>query len=133
MADLKKREVFLVYDGACPLCTFASRYLRIRKAVGKLTLIDARTDTTHPLIQEINTNGINLDEGMVIKFENTLYHGKDALHVMGLLSTDHDWFNRLNALLFRSKYFSNLCYPFLRLMRRLALIIKGKSLIKNIK
>ena len=88
--------------------------------------------TTIPVMREIDACGLNLDEGMVIKFQDTCYHGADALHVMALLGTRHGWFNRMNAWLFRSKRISTLVYPFMRAARNLALRFKGVSKIGNL-
>lgn len=125
-------EVWFVYDGDCPICNTAANALRIRKAVGNLHLINARTDKDHPLMAEIKRKGMNLDEGMVIKFQDTCYHGADALHVMALLGTGQDWFNRMNALLFRSPTLSALCYPAMRAMRNLAIRLKGIPKLRNL-
>jgi predicted DCC family thiol-disulfide oxidoreductase YuxK len=126
-------DVWLVYDGKCPICTTASHALQIRKAVGNLCLLDARVEGDHPLMQEIKAKQLSLDEGMVIKFQNVCYHGADALHVMALLGTEHGWFNRMNAWLFRSKTLAKHIYPFMRAMRNLVINLKGISKIDNLR
>jgi predicted DCC family thiol-disulfide oxidoreductase YuxK len=124
--------VWFVYDGECPICTVAANALQIRKAVGILHLVNARAEPGHPLMREIKARGLNLDDGMVIKFENTCYHGADALHVMALLGTGQGWFNVMNAWLFRSKALSVLIYPSMRAARNLAIRIMGISKIRNL-
>ena len=131
-SDVIKNEVWFIYDGDCPICNVAANALRIKKAVGNLYLLNARNDNDHPLFQEIKIRNLNLDEGMVIKFNNTYYHGADALHIMGLLGTGRGWFNRMNALLFRSKTLSSLCYPAMRATRNFALKIKGVPRLHNL-
>lgn len=128
-----KNEVWFVYDGECPICSQTARFYRIKEATGNLHILDARIAQDHPLIQEINHLGFDLDKGMVIKFQNTLYHGSDALHVMALLGTNSDLFNRLNSYIFRSKFLSKLCYPLLRIARNFALRCKNVEQIKNLK
>ncbi len=127
-----KSDVWFVYDGHCPVCNIAANGLRIKKAVGKLNLIDARTNKNHPVLLEINQKNLDLDKGMVIKFNDILYHGPDALYIMALLGTNRGWFNRMNYLLFRSKFFAKLCYPLMKLIRNLALKIKGFDKINNL-
>lgn len=127
-----KGDVWFVYDGDCPICTTAANALRIRQAVGNLHLLNARVQHGHPLLQEIKSKGFNLDEGMVIKFQDTCYHGADALHIMALLGTGQGWFNRMNAWLFRSKCFSGFCYPAMRAARNFALRIKGVPQLRNL-
>lgn len=127
-----KGDVWYVYDGECPLCRMAARSLRIRKAVGTLHLINAREAPHHPVINEINTLGLSLDEGSVIKFGDTYYHGGDVMLVMGLLGSPGGWFNRMNALLFRSRTFSRFCYPAIRGCRNILLWLKGTGQIRNL-
>lgn len=125
-------DVWLAYDGECPICSAAANALQIRKAVGALHLVNARDNATHPLMQEINALGFDLDDGMVLKFQGVCYHGEDALHMMALLGSPNGWFNRINALLFRSKTIARLCYPAMRGTRNLNLRLKGISQIRNL-
>ena len=125
-------DVWFVYDGDCPICTVAAKALKIRQAVGALHLVDARNDTAHPILAEIRDLRLDLDQGMVIKFADTCYHGADALHVMALLGTGQGWFNRLNAALFRSKALSALCYPPMRAGRNLLIRLRGVPKIDNL-
>lgn len=127
-----KGDVWFIYDGDCPICTIAANALAIRKAVGNLHLINAREETNHPLMQEVRDKGLNLDEGMVIKFQNTCYHGADALHVMALLGTGQGWFNHMNYWLFRSKKLSKLLYPSMRAVRNFLIRLKGTGKINNL-
>lgn len=121
-----------IYDGECPVCTYAAHAFRIRQAAGELTLIDARTEGGHPLVQEVNRRGLDLDEGMVIHYEGTFYHGADALHLMALVGSETGWYNKANALLFRSKTLSKILYPVLRAGRNTLIFFKGVPKIDNL-
>lgn len=125
--------VWFVYDGQCPLCMMGATHFKVREAVGELHLLDAREQSDHPLMQEINRLGLNLDEGMVIKFKNTCYQGPDALQVMAMLGTGSGWFNRINACMFKSKTLSVLIYPSFRGARNLILKMKGIEKINNLR
>ncbi len=125
-------DVYFVYDGDCPICHYAAEALRIRKAVGMLHLINARECGGHPLLAEVNAQGYDLDQGMVIKFGGRLYHGADALGMMALLGTNQGWFNRMNVLLFRSKTVATLLYPSMRGIRNLLIRIKAVPKIHNL-
>ena len=128
----KTGDVWFVYDGDCPICSVAARGLRIHKAVGSLNLVDARTDIDHPILKEVQDLKLDLDEGMVIKFRDTCYHGADALQVMALLGTGQGWFNRMNAWLFRSRTLSKICYPPMRATRNLLIRLRGVEKIGNL-
>lgn len=127
---MEQNKVWLVYDGECPICRPTANALKIRAAAGELILVNARKP--HPIMQELKEAGINIDDGMVVKFNNTLYHGEDAQHVLAMIGTDQDWFNRLNVWLFRSKLSAKLIYPIMRSIRTMVLKIKGISKINNL-
>ena len=126
-------DIWFAYDGECPVCTYAAHALRIRESVGRLHLVDARTDKDHPLIQRINAEGLDLDEGMVIQFGGRLYHGADALQVMALLGSKYGWFNRATVLLFRSPTLAKLAYPLMRGTRNMLIRLLGVARIDNLK
>jgi len=125
-------EIWFVYDGDCPFCRTAASLYKVKEAVGKLHIIDARKEKNHPVVLEIIQKRLSLDEGMIIKFNNTYYHGADALHIMALLGSSSDLLNGINSLLFRSKSLSKLLYPLMRGMRNMALRIKGITPINNL-
>lgn len=124
--------VWFVYDGECPICSLAAQALQIRKTVGRLELVNARSSDGHPVLQEVNAAKLDLDEGMVMKYGSNLYHGADALHLMALIGSGNGWFNAMNAALFRSKPVARIFYPLMRAVRNLAIRAKGVGRIKNL-
>ncbi len=133
MDDSLTGDLWFAYDGDCPVCNYAAHALRIRRDVGRLYLVDARTQPDHPVVREINTEGLDHDTGMVLKFRGVLYHGDDALHMMALLGSRKGWFNRTNVILFRSKFRTRLCYPPMRLARNVLLQITGVDKLRNLR
>ncbi|MGC3981634.1 MAG: DUF4166 domain-containing protein [Steroidobacteraceae bacterium] len=131
-ADESPNSVWYVYDGECPICNVAANALRIRQDVGPLLLLNARETAKHPLLDEINAAQLNLDEGMVIKFRDRLYHGADALHLMALIGSEQGWFNRMNAFLYRSKTIAAIIYPSMRATRNALIWLKGAPGINNL-
>ena len=69
-------DVTFIYDGECPICTNAAHALRIKSRFGGIRLLNAREATNDPLMAEVNKQGFDLDEGMVIHAEKRFYHGK---------------------------------------------------------
>jgi predicted DCC family thiol-disulfide oxidoreductase YuxK len=126
----KDRQVVLVYDKECPACDNYCRIVRIREDVGELVLVDAREPG--PIIDDITALGWDIDQGMVVKLEQQLYYGSDAIHMLSLLSSRAGFLNRLNYWLFKSKRLSRLLYPILRALRNLLLRILGKTKINNL-
>ena len=128
-----KKDIWFVYDGECPICQMANSLYKVKKNVGKLHTVDARTDLQHPIMQDINLERLNLDEGMVIKYRNKLYQGQAALQIMATLGANEGFYNKTSNLLFRSNILSTLSYPLLRATRNLALVLLGKKKIENLK
>src|SRR3954468_22329406 len=100
-----KTDVWLVYDGECPVCKTYCKYIRVREAVGNLKLVDARQPGI--LMDEITAAGLDIDQGMVLKFKNVIYYGADAIHMLTLLSTPSGFFNRINYYVFSTKFGAN--------------------------
>jgi len=126
----EKKTVVVVYDDECPACRAFCIRTRINESIGELILVDAREDT--PILQEITDLGWDIDLGMVVKVDDQLYYGSDAIHVLGLMSSRSGFFNRLNYWIFKSKRLSNILYPILRSCRNLLLKILGKTKINNL-
>jgi predicted DCC family thiol-disulfide oxidoreductase YuxK len=124
------KQLVLVYDKECPACDNYCRLVRIRADIGELVLWDAREPG--PIMDEITALGWDIDQGMVLKLEQQLYYGSDAIHMLSLLSSRSGVFNRLNYWLFKSKRLSHWLYPLLRSVRNLLLKILGKTKINNL-
>jgi len=84
-------------------------------------------------MDEITDQGLDIDQGMVLKMGGQLYYGSDSIHALALISTQSGIFNRLNYWLFRSKAISKCLYPILRFCRNLLLKFLGKTKINNLR
>lgn len=118
------QQAWLVYDGDCPFCRRYVQYVRVRRSVS-LRLVNAREGG--PLVDEVRRAGLDLDGGMVLKMGDRYYHGADCIHVLALLGSPSDAFNRVNAAVFRSERLSRLLYPVLRAGRNATLRLLGRS------
>ena len=118
---------WLVYDGQCPFCSTYVKYLRVRQSIGAFHLVDARDGG--PLVETIRGMGFDLDEGMVLKLGDRYYHGADCIHVLACLSSPRTFFNRVNAVIFRSPVLARTLYPGLRAGRNLVLRLLGRTKI----
>lgn len=128
---MNSREILLVYDEQCPVCDAYCRMIRIRESVGTLRLVNARDVSA--VMDEITSKGLDIDQGMVLKVENVLYYGSDAIHALSLMSSSSDVFNRVNYWIFRSQRLSRILYPALRLFRKLLLKALRKTKINNLR
>lgn len=124
------KKIVLVYDKECPLCHAYCRLTRIRESVGNLVLQDAREQSA--VMDEITALGWDIDQGMVLKVEDELYYGSDAINALAMMSSRSGIFNRLSYWTFKSKKVSRFLYPVMKSGRNLLLKILGRSKINNL-
>ena len=117
----------IVYDGDCPFCARYARLVRLRRAVGPVTLHDARAGG--PLVSRLSAAGYDLDEGMVLLYGGAVYHGADCMHMLALLSGGGGAANRLFAAVFRHPGTARRLYPVLRAGRNAVLRLLGRDKI----
>lgn len=123
-------DVWLVYDGECPVCNTYCKHARVRDAVGRLHLVDARQPGE--LMDEITAAGLDIDQGMVLKFEGIMYYGPEAVRMLTLLSTPSGLFNRVNYWLFGTSRRARVFYPAGKAIRNLILKLLGIRYIENL-
>jgi len=120
----------LLYDGECPVCRNYAARVRVQDAAGGLELMSAREPGA--LLEKATERGWDLDQGMVLKLDEELYYGEEAIHRLALISTRSGLFNKINYRLFRSAAISRLAYPVLKMGRNILLSILGVSRIGNL-
>src|ERR1700677_5108932 len=107
--DVEKNTLYLIYDKECPMCRNAAQALNIKKAVGKLELINARQ--SHPLVTLIYEKGLNPDQGIIVIYNGCYYYAAEAIQLLALLNSPIGLFNKTSALLLRSKITAKFLYP----------------------
>jgi predicted DCC family thiol-disulfide oxidoreductase YuxK len=127
---MAREEILLVYDKQCPVCDYYCQVVRIRETVGDLKLVDARERSA--VMDEITAQGLDIDQGMVLKMGDRLYYGSDAIHALALISSRSGIFNRLNYWMFKSRTLSHFFYPILRFFRNLLLKLLRRTKINNL-
>jgi predicted DCC family thiol-disulfide oxidoreductase YuxK len=127
---MPENQILLIYDKECPACNAYSQMVRIRNSVGELKLINAREDSA--VMRELSAQGLDIDQGMVLKMADSCYYGSDAIYMLSLLSSRSGVFNRLNYHLFKSRKVAKWLYPLLRACRNLLLKLLRKRKINNL-
>jgi predicted DCC family thiol-disulfide oxidoreductase YuxK len=120
----KTQGATIVYDGDCPFCSRYVKLVRLREALGRVDLVNAREGG--PLVDEVRRAGLDLDEGMVLKLGDRFYHGAACIHMLAVLSTSSGLFNRVTGTLFRSPATARCLYPLLRAGRNATLALLGR-------
>lgn len=124
------KEIEIIYDGECPVCSKYVTMTRLRKSVGNVTLTDARKDITRS--EQMKNDGYNLDDGMIVIYEGNIYYGIEAVHMLALLSSSSGVFNRFNAFIFKNQKASKFIYPLLVILRKILLkILNKQKIFKN--
>ncbi len=114
----------LIYDGECPFCSRYARYVRLRRALGDLRLIDARRGG--PEIDWVRDKGLDINAGMVLRIGGEFYHGAACLNRLALMSSRSDTFNSVNVFLFKHPQLARFAYPLLRMGRNATLKVLGR-------
>ena len=127
---MAREEILLVYDRECPACNAYCQVVRIRESVGDLRIVDARENSE--VMNEITAQGLDIDQGMVLKMGDRLYYGADAIYTLASIGSRSGVFNRLNYWIFKSKIASSILYPLLRFLRNWMLKMLGKTKINNL-
>ncbi|MEM8869291.1 MAG: DCC1-like thiol-disulfide oxidoreductase family protein [Pseudomonadota bacterium] len=122
-------SVTIVYDEECPFCSNYVSMVRLKEAVGGVSLVNAREGG--PIVDDLVARGYDLDQGMVLILEDEVYYGADAINRIALLSTPSSFFNRLNGMVFKSRTVSRVLYPFMKTGRAATLAMLGRKKIAD--
>ncbi len=125
-----KPDIELLYDRECPACEFYCRRVDVHESAGRLVRIDARDDSE--VLREVTALGLDIDEGMVLKKDDRIYYGADAINELARLSSGSGLFNRIASATFRSPAVARTLYPILKAVRNLLLKMLGRSRINNL-
>ena len=117
----------VIYDGECVFCNNYVRFVRLRETIGKVDLLDARSDD--PRVERYWKEGFDLNEGLLFVYNGKTYQGAEAVRILSGLSTGISVLNRLNRAVFSSRVASQALYPFLKIGRRLTLLARGSSML----
>jgi predicted DCC family thiol-disulfide oxidoreductase YuxK len=109
----------VVYDGECPFCSSYVRMLRLREAVGPVSLLDARQHGD--VVDQLRAKGVEINQNMVVICRGAFYLGGEALSMLSALSSSSGLINRAMAALLRNPVVAQRLYPYLRGGRNLAL------------
>jgi predicted DCC family thiol-disulfide oxidoreductase YuxK len=116
---------WLLYDGQCPFCSRYIKLLRLRQSIGEIDFIDARNGDNY--LVEVQHAGLDINEGMVLKYGGKLYHGDSCIHMLALLTSPIGIANKINAWLFKSPTRARILYPWLRYGRNTVLMLLDRK------
>ena len=120
-------KMVIVYDGECPFCRNYVRLMELRKAIGTVDQVNARTP--HPAVMKFVELGYDLNEGMAAIYGGKIYYGSDAVVLLSSMTNGRGWAGRFLAVLLRRPARARFLYPYMKVGRHFALKILGKPLI----
>lgn len=118
-------KTLMIYDGDCPFCTRFVAWQSLRASVGPVDMLNARDGGEY--ISVLWDAGYDFNEGMVLIWNDQIFHGDDCVHRLALLSSRSGVFNKLNSVIFKSPRISALLYPVLRTGRNITLQVIGRK------
>lgn len=127
--DAARAGSLIVYDGDCIFCQNYVRFVRLRETVGKVELLDARSDD--PRVAAYWRQGYDLNQGMLFVHQGRVFHGHEAVNVLANLSSGSTLFNRLNRALLSDAALARMIYPLLKLGRRATLLMRRRRLLDD--
>ena len=120
----------VVYDGDCPFCSSYVTMTKIRRAVGKPTLLNARERPD--LVRDLARSGIDLELGMAVYYQGRIYVGGEAMHLLALLSEPEGLFDKaLMSVMLRWRSFALWAYPALRSGRNLLVKLRNRLPVQD--
>tara|TARA_B100001540_G_C15762950_1_gene622566 strand:- start:862 stop:1242 length:381 start_codon:yes stop_codon:yes gene_type:complete len=119
MNSKHKETVKIYYDGLCPFCTNYVGLQKIRDDF-KTEVIDLRSNQS--IVDKFRSKGLNLDDGMVVLYNEQTFHGSSAVFVLSILQ-DSSFMGILWRNIFRSRWLTKAIYPILVFFRNITLTI----------
>ncbi len=123
------QDIELVYDDKCPICRSYCKRVRLADRRRKLVLVDARRPGR--TVDAVAARGLDINEGMAVTVDGTLYFGSEAIHELTRLAEARGPFGRLNRLLFGSRLLSRVSYAVGKAARNLVLLLIGVDKIRH--
>jgi predicted DCC family thiol-disulfide oxidoreductase YuxK len=117
----------VIYDGDCPFCSNFVQMMRLKKAVGHVELVDARSGD--PRVSAVLRQGFDLDEGMAVTFGSQTYYGEDAVVLIAGLTPEKGVIGRLVGKILSDPGRAKFLYPYMKAGRRAVLTLLRRPLI----
>jgi predicted DCC family thiol-disulfide oxidoreductase YuxK len=123
--------VTVIYDGDCPFCASYVSMMHLRDAVGDVDLVNAREGD--PRVRAVQEAGYDLDSGMVVLWQDEVFFGDRAVHLLATLSSGKGGpLNRLQRAILSDPRRAARIYPVLAAGRRLVLRLIGRAPIGRV-
>lgn len=111
-------KIKLFYDKDCPFCNSYANYIKLNEK-HDLELLNARENLE--ILKKLKSKGFNINDGFIIEIDkNTILQGSQAIIFLNKLAQKRVYFPN-------NRFFKELIYPIVKLIRKLFLKILGKK------
>lgn len=118
---------FVLYDGACPVCSAYMALAHLKRAHGDLQILDARQQPA--LVALMRAQGHEVNDSILVKLGPQIYAGAGATRLIARLGSDNPLMSRWALYVIGGGPWANALYPWLRAVRNLWLRILGRPQI----
>lgn len=122
-----ERKIEVLYDDQCPVCHNYCTRVEMKDAKDKLVLVDARKDGA--LLDEVTKQGLDIDQGMVVKVDGKLFYGAEAMREIVKLKKA----GAMERFLFNGPKLAAAVYGGCKGVRNVLLKLLGIKKIENLK
>ncbi len=121
-----KKKIEIYYDGDCPFCTQFVLLSKLKKEY-EVSINNLRNNPDK--VKEFKEKLYDVNEGMVVIFDNEVYFGHEAVHLMTKLSDKNYFLSKIYNIFFSNLAFTKFLYPIMRFFRNITLRILGRKKI----
>lgn len=122
-------EVF--YDGECIFCQSYVKLKQLRKKFGTVKLISIREEKVADEVKKLVEQGYTLNLGMIVRHNNTLYYGAEAMAFLGSFSQGKTTPTKQSITFRWKRSLFKVLYPILVFGRYITLFLLGRSLFST--
>lgn len=113
-----ERSITILYDKDCYLCSHFQQYLKLKQKT-YISYKDIHEDSDY--ISSLEKKGYNLDKGMIIDINGTIYQWKEAIAEIEKLIDNQNRYDRCMKFAMSHKWIRELGYPVAQLARKILL------------
>lgn len=116
-----KQQLTILYDAECYLCSNFQKYLQLKQ---NADIIYKDIHEHSDYIVSLQKQWYDLDHGMIIDINGSIYQWKDAIAEIEKLVDNQNWFDRFMKFCMKHTWIRSLGYPIAQAIRRMLLQIQ---------
>lgn len=113
------RQIILIYDQDCYLCSNFQAYLALKKSYD-IQFVDFNT---HPdLVKSYAKKGYDIQRGMILDIDGILFQWEQAVMKIQTLIHGQTWFDKVLAYCMKTPWLVKVGYPIASAVRKILLL-----------